>query len=59
VDPSLVDCLADAQTSGGLFIAVAEENAAALHAALERRGVPHPEVGEILNDEASGIHVLP
>jgi selenide,water dikinase len=45
VDPLLADLLADAQTSGGLLIAVAAERAEALHAALDRRGVPHPEIG--------------
>jgi selenide,water dikinase len=45
VDPLLVDLLADAQTAGGLLIAVAAERAAALHAALARRGVPHAEIG--------------
>jgi selenide, water dikinase len=59
VDPILVDCLADAQTSGGLLIAVPGENSAALHEALERRGVPHPEVGEILDDDEGRIQLLP
>ena len=45
VAPQLVDLLADAQTSGGLLIAVGPERADTLHTALERRGVPHPEVG--------------
>ncbi len=37
--------LADAQTSGGLLIAVAEERAARLSEALEQRKVPYREVG--------------
>jgi selenide,water dikinase len=45
VDPVLVDLLADAQTSGGLLIAVAGDRAGALHGALERRQVPHFEIG--------------
>ena len=48
VDSLTVDLLADAQTSGGLLIAVAPDRVDALHAALERRGVPHPEVGEVI-----------
>ncbi len=48
VDPLIVDLLADAQTSGGLLIAVPAERAAALHDALEHRGVPHPEIGVVV-----------
>jgi selenide,water dikinase len=40
--------LADAQTSGGLLIAVAPERAGALKAALARRGVPAWEVGRFV-----------
>jgi len=40
--------LADAQTSGGLLIAVAPERAGALRAALARRGVPAWEVGQFV-----------
>ena len=47
VDLLLVDLLADAQTSGGLLIAVATDRVEALHAALERRDVPHPEIGRV------------
>jgi selenide,water dikinase len=47
VEPLLVDLLADAQTSGGLLMAVAADTAGTLHAALERRGVPHPEIGRV------------
>lgn len=59
VDPLLVDCLADAQTSGGLLIAVPEERAAALHQALERRGVPHPEVGRVIGPSDGVIRLSP
>lgn len=45
VAPLVIDLLADAQTSGGLLIAVAEQRADALHEALEGRQVPHPEIG--------------
>jgi selenide, water dikinase len=39
--------LADAQTSGGLLIAVAPERAAALRAELAARGVPVAEIGTV------------
>lgn len=47
VDSLRVDLLADAQTSGGLLIAVASDRVDALHAALARRNVPHPEIGRV------------
>jgi selenide,water dikinase len=47
VDSLRVDLLADAQTSGGLLIAVASDRVDALHAALARRKVPHPEIGRV------------
>jgi selenide,water dikinase len=59
IEPLLVDLLADAQTSGGLLIAVAEDRAEALHAALERRHVPHPEIGRVVGEGPGTIHVLP
>lgn len=59
VDPLLVDCLADAQTSGGLLIAVPEERAEALHQALERRGVLHPEVGRVMGPSDGIIRLTP
>jgi len=58
IDPLLVDLLADAQTSGGLFIAVAEDRTEALHAALERRGVPHPEIGRVTGAGEGRIRVV-
>jgi selenide, water dikinase len=39
--------LADAQTSGGLLIAISEEGAHALRAALDRRGIAADEVGVV------------
>jgi selenide,water dikinase len=39
--------LADAQTSGGLLVAVAAEHAEALGARLAERGVPAVRVGEV------------
>ena len=58
VEPLTVDLLADAQTSGGLLIAVADERAAALHEALEHRGVPHPEIGRVSGAGAGRIDVV-
>lgn len=50
--------LADAQTSGGMLIAVTPERAGALKAALARRGVPAWEVGRFLAPaEAAGAAV--
>jgi selenide,water dikinase len=57
VDELMLDCLADAQTSGGLLIAVEEKRASALHEALEKRGVPHPEVGQVIRKSSGRIHL--
>jgi selenide,water dikinase len=57
VDPLLVDLLADAQTSGGLLISVAADRAEALHEALETRGVPHPEIGQVAEKGKGRINV--
>ena len=52
--------LADAQTSGGLLIAVPPDRAAALDAALQRRGVsPVAHVGELTAGPAGRITVAP
>jgi selenide, water dikinase len=59
VDPLIVDCLADAQTSGGLLIAVSEEKAMSLHMALDGRGVPHAEVGQVVGASSGKIRVSP
>ena len=58
IEPLLVDLLADAQTSGGLLISVAGDRAKELHAALERRGVPHHEIGSVIEAGAGRIHLL-
>ena len=51
--------LADAQTSGGLLLAVAPENEAALLAELASRGTPaRATVGEIISGEAGHIEVV-
>jgi selenide,water dikinase len=50
--------LADAQTSGGLLLAVPPENEAALLAELAKRGTPaHAAVGEIIPGESGHIEV--
>lgn len=59
VDSLIVDCLADAQTSGGLLIAVSEEKREVLHRALEQGGVMHPEVGRVTGKSSGRIHLLP
>jgi len=59
VDSLLVDLLADAQTSGGLLICVPESGAADLHAELERRHVPHPEIGCVVERSRGAIRVVP
>jgi selenide, water dikinase len=52
--------LADAQTSGGLLIAVPERLCSALARALADRGVPTAvEIGEIIEDLSGAICVLP
>jgi selenide,water dikinase len=56
VDQRLRVGLSDAQTSGGLLIALAAERAAALSQALERAGVLGVPVGTV--SEGSGITVL-
>jgi selenide,water dikinase len=59
VEPLLLDLLADAQTSGGLLLSVAADRVALLHDALERRGVPHPEVGLVSAAGPGRIAVRP
>jgi selenide,water dikinase len=61
-DPSLTDAdraiCADAQTSGGLLLAVPAENHDALIAALHREGTPAvATVGRLVAGDAGAIHV--
>jgi selenide, water dikinase len=49
--------LADAQTSGGLLVAVPEEGLEGLRRALEARDVPAAEIGRIVDGEPGRIHV--
>jgi len=63
-DPTLTDVqrlvLADAQTSGGLLLAVAPDRAAQLCDALRARGVPAvAEIGELVDDSSGRISVTP
>ncbi len=64
VDPGvpapLLDILADAQTSGGLLIAVAEDRVAALLGRLDAKGVVGAAViGEVTSGPRGTIRVLP
>ena len=59
VAPILVDLLADAQTSGGLLISVAESRSTSLHASLEMRRVPHYEIGRVSGESPGEIRVAP
>lgn len=60
LDPVTLDLLSDAQTNGGLFIAVAPERAAALLTCLHNRGiVSAAEVGVVGPTGASSLRVEP
>lgn len=60
VSPALRTALADAQTSGGLLIAVSEERAAQLIDALEARGSPAAaRIGRLTEGLAGSITVQP
>jgi selenide,water dikinase len=50
--------LADAQTSGGLLIAIPDERADALREALAARGIPAAEIGVVGSDRPGSIRVL-
>jgi selenide,water dikinase len=63
VDPGvpapLLDILADAQTSGGLLIAVAADHAGDMVERLRAKGVTAAEIGEITSGPPGTIRVLP
>jgi len=59
VDPLLVDLLADAQTSGGLLVAIADERVDGFVQALERRAVPVFEIGRVSAVSDGRITLLP
>lgn len=59
VDPVLVNLLCDAQTSGGLLIAVAADHADALLNALRAGKTPCAAIiGEVVSSEASAIRLI-
>ena len=49
--------LADAQTSGGMLIAIAEEREEALQRGLDRRGIPGWKIGVLTSGQAGQISV--
>jgi selenide,water dikinase len=55
LDQALVDIAYDAETSGGLFIVLAPENAAKLEDELSRRDVPVHRVGEVVAKESDHL----
>lgn len=58
LDPSTLDLLADAQTSGGLLISVPAERAEALIEKLKERKTPAAHIiGESLNEPIGVIHI--
>ena len=60
IDPVQRLLLADAQTSGGLLLAVPRERAAQLIAALQSQSVPVvAEIGEVVDDSTGRITVAP
>jgi selenide,water dikinase len=56
--PEVVDLLFDPQTSGGLLLAVAPEDADALDAALSDRSVPGRRIGRLTGGPAGRIEVV-
>lgn len=58
LDEVLVSLCFDAETSGGLLIAVAPEDAAALEAELRERGVPVHAIGEALAHTGRAIELV-
>jgi selenide,water dikinase len=59
VEPARADILFDAQTSGGLLIAVCKDDAEALLDSLHQNGVDSAAViGEVSEENSGRIHVL-
>jgi selenide,water dikinase len=54
VDPVLLDLLADPQTSGGLLIALPEDQAQTLLADLKSQGVPHAAITGLVTNGGEG-----
>jgi selenide, water dikinase len=59
VDPDILTLLFDPQTAGGLLVAVAEADADALCAALQRAGVDAAAIGQVVSKQKPLIAVLP
>ncbi len=59
ISPFLLDCLADAQTSGGLLISVPGASRGALDKLLEGMGVFHAWIGEVGREDEGSIRLLP
>lgn len=59
ISPFLLDCLADAQTSGGLLISVSSASWEALDKAMEKRGVFHVWIGDVTGESEGSIRLLP
>ncbi len=57
-DPHVFDIIYDAQTSGGLLIAIAEDQAATLLKALIDRGVEAADIGRVIPRDDAVIHIL-
>jgi selenide, water dikinase len=49
--------LADAQTSGGLLIAIPEDRAPSLRSALQERGIAAPEVGVVIAGDPGRVQI--
>jgi selenide,water dikinase len=59
IDPLLVDLFSDAQTNGGLLLAVAPDQAAALLACLEDHGSPAATIGAVTGQAPGRIRLEP
>lgn len=55
IPPHILDCLADAQTSGGLLIAVPRKSKRLLEEALARKGVFQAWIGEVVAEGQGSI----
>ena len=58
VDDLLVDLIFDAQTSGGLLLAVPEEQVREAHEFMESIGEHASEVGRVSGQSETGLHIL-
>ncbi len=58
ISPFVLDCLADAQTSGGLLIAVPEASREDLEKAMKTRGVFHAWIGQVGSPSEGSIRLI-